>query len=129
MPKCSKIRRKKRQVCVGDLDTEITLQNRAITPPVFGSVDFTETFTDDGTIFAMVNTIDGKTFFDGVNTETVITHEIYIRFDSTVTSETWVELNIRRIDILRVENLDERSEYMKLTCVDRGQITNVATEL
>ncbi len=129
MPICKKIRGKKRQVCVGDLDTEIILQNRIITPPTFGTVDFTESFTDTATVWAMVITVDGKTYFDGVSTETNITHMVSIFFDSTVTAETWVQINTRRLDILRVEDLDERSEYMRLTCVERGEVAKSASEL
>lgn len=30
MPRCIKIRRKKRQICIGDLDSKITLENQNI---------------------------------------------------------------------------------------------------
>lgn len=129
MSKCNKVYRKKRQYCVGDLDTEIKLQSRAITPPVFGSVDFDDNFTDlNPTVWAAVNTVSGKTFFDGVGTETPITHIIGIRFDALVTAETWVELDGRRLDILEVTNLDERSEWMELVCTDRGLNTKNASK-
>lgn len=123
MPQCSKIRRKKRSVCIGDLRSMITLQNRAITPPVFNGIDFSETFTDAAEVWALINTVSGKTFFDDAGTETSITHEIYIRYDSTVTAETWIEFDGRRLDILQTENLEERDEFMKLVCTDRGSNT------
>ncbi len=128
MPRCIKIRRKKRKICIGDLDTEIILQNRVLTEPLFDSVDFDETFNPVATVLAMVNTVSGKTFFDGVNTDVNITHEIGIRFDATVTTETWIELNGNRIDILDVNNLEERGEWMLLTCVDRGSTSKNATK-
>lgn len=128
MSKCTRIHRKKRKLCIGDLKDEIILQNRAITAPVFGSSDFDETFTNIVTVWALINTVSGKTFFDGVNTDINITHEIYIVYDATVTAETWVELKSRRIDILRVENLEERDEYLKLICTDRGLNTINATK-
>lgn len=124
---CSKIRRKNRKVCIGDLNTEIKIQGRTILPPVFGNPDFNETFVDNSTVWAMVNTGGGKTFFDGVGTDINISHYVYIRFDSTVTAESWVELNSRRLDILVVEDLEERNEFMKLTCSDRGSNTLGAT--
>lgn len=124
-----KIRIKKRQVCIGDLDKEIELQDRDIVPPVFGSPDFDENFTTNATVWAGIKTVDGKTFFDGVNTETVITHNIFIRFDATVTSETWILFDSRRFDILKVENFEERGEFMLLTCVDRGLANTAATKI
>lgn len=122
MPKCIRIKRKKRQICLGDLDSLITLENRNIQAPEFDTVDFDEVFTEAiPDVWAMIETVRGKTFFDGVNTEKDITHLIYIMFDLTVTAETWVKFNDgRRFDILDVENLDERSQFMLLHCQDKG---------
>lgn len=127
---CKKIRRKSRSVCIGDMNTLIKLQNRNITPPLFGDPDFDEEFTDVAEVWAMVNTVSGKTVFDGVNTDINVTHEIYIYYDATVTAETWVELNGKRLDIVPngVENLEERDEFLKLTCTERGANTIEATK-
>jgi SPP1 family predicted phage head-tail adaptor len=107
---------------LGDLDNVITLENRAIQAPDFDTVDFDEEFTaPNPPVPAMIQTVSGKTFFDGVSTEIDITHWIYINFDAAVTAETWVKFTDgRRLDILRVENLDERSQYQLLHCTDRG---------
>lgn len=122
MPICQQIRKKRRNVCIGDMEDEITLENRAIEAPEFDTVDYDETFTaPNPAIWSLIETVSGKTFFDGVGTEIDVTHWIYINFDTTVTAETWVKLSDgRRLDILMVENLDERSDVMKLVCVDRG---------
>ncbi len=128
MPVCTKIRKKKRELCIGDMRDEIILQNRAIQPPVFGTPDFTENFTNIDTVWSLVNTVNGKTFFDGVGTETPITHEIFIRYDVTVTAETWVQFDSNRIDILAVENLDGRKDFMALTCTDRGAVAKAASQ-
>lgn len=129
MPKCIRIKRKKRQVCIGDLDTRIILQDRSIKPPVFGDPDFDEDFANTDTVWAAVNTVSGKTFFDGVNSDINISHVIFIRFDSAVTAETWVELEDgQRLDILDTENLEQRGEFLKLTCTIRGNKTLGATK-
>jgi len=124
-----KIRKKKRQVCIGAMDNEIQLQDRNIIPPVFGSPDFDDNFSTTATVWAAINTVDGRTFFDGVNTETPITHVFFIRFDSTVTSETWILFDLRRFDILKVEDFEERGEFMKLICIDRGLASAAATKI
>lgn len=124
MPRCVPIRAKRRKLCIGDMEHQITLENRAIQPPVFGSVDFTEDFTGNPPVWALIETVSGKTFFDGVSTEIDVTHWIFIEFDVTVTAETWIKLEDgRRLDILNVEDLDERSDFMKLQCNDRGAKT------
>lgn len=126
--RCQKIRRKKRQVCIGDLDKEVTLQNRDITSPLFGTPDFDETFTDIDTVWAGINTKSGKMFFDGVGTETLVTHEILIRYDAAVTTETWVEFDGRRFDILEVQDLEDRHAFLILMCTDRGLVTAEASK-
>lgn len=122
MPRCQPIQKKRRNVCIGDLEDRVTLENRAIQAPDFDTVDFDEEFTaPNPPVWALLETVSGKTFFDGVSTEQDITDWIYINFDATVTAETWVKLDDgSRLDILRVENLDRRSEFMLLHCTDRG---------
>lgn len=123
MPICTPIHKKRRNICIGDMEDEITLEDRAITPPDFDSTDFDETFTTNATVWALIQTVEGKTFFDGVSTEENITHWIYINFDVTVTAETWILLSdSRRLDIIRVEDLDERNDFMLLHCTDRGAV-------
>jgi SPP1 family predicted phage head-tail adaptor len=124
MPRCQKIRRSKRQVCVGDLDTEVILQDRAIKGITTSNVNFDETFADAATVWAMIETVAGATVFDSTNTEVALTHRIYIRFDATVTAETWVEIDNDKYDIVTVEDLDRRSEFMRLNCVIRGPETS-----
>lgn len=129
MPKCSTIQRKKRKICIGDMDEQIVLQSRNITPPATDGVDFSETFTGKATVWAMVNTVSGQTLFDGTGTERDITHEIGIRFLSGVTAEDWVLFNDERIDIVDVQDLEERHEFMLLKCSNRGTTANAANEL
>lgn len=120
MARCEKVRIRKRQVCIGDLRNKIDLNSRDITAPSFNSVDFDENFVVTKSVWAGIETQTGKVFFDGVETETAISHIMYIRFDATVTAETWITFASRRIDILKVEDMEERGEFMKLTCSDRG---------
>jgi len=69
----------------------------------------------------MVKTINGRVLFNGVDTDEALTHEITIRYDSTVTAETWVELgDSTRLDIIDTQDLEERNEYLVLLCNARG---------
>lgn len=113
--------RSRRKVCAGDLRERIVLQNRDIVEPIFGETDFDEEFSGDREVWAKVRTVAGKTFFDGVNqVDVALTHEITIRYDESVTAETWLLFEDRRIDIIDVEDFEERHEWMVLACVERG---------
>lgn len=120
MPKCEFIKRPHRKVCLGDLDTMIKLQSRDIVSPVFDDVDFDEDFQDIAEVWAKVDTNIGNAVFDGVDTDINITHEITIRFDPTVTSETWIEIGARKLDIVLTENFESRDEWLLMFCTDRG---------
>lgn len=104
----------------------ITLQNRDIVAPVFGFANFDESFSGDIDRPAIVKTIKGKTFFDGVAEERIITHEFMLEYeagvvdDTLITSETWILFKGRRIDVLSVENCCEKDEVLILTCSDVG---------
>lgn len=117
---CKRKQRSLRSVCIGSLNTLITLQNRAIVPPIGDSVDYDESFTTNDTAWAMVETVRGETVFDGTNTERDVTHKFSIRFISGITAETWVELDDIKYDILDTESLDENGQFLVLRAAMRG---------
>ena len=122
------VRRPRRKICIGDLNARICLQKRTLTEPTFGQAEFGEDFEGESEVWAAIRTTAGKVFFDGVNRDVNVTHEVFIRYDPTVTTETWVELRDgRRLDIVNVENLEERHEYLRLLCTDRGSKDKGAT--
>ena len=120
MPKCVPIRRKKRDVCIGDMRDKVTIQTRAITVPGANSVDFGESFSADQDVWALVETKTGTQIFDGTNIVGVATHNIYIRFIAGVTFQKWLRFKNITYDILDVQNLEERDEFYLLRCSLRG---------
>ena len=99
----------------------VTLQNRAIVPPLSGSVDFDESFTNDTIVQAILKTKRGETLFDGVATDQPITHRVCIAWLAGVTAETWIELaDGTKLDIVDVENCGEQDVKLILSCTARG---------
>lgn len=128
MPKCKRIVRKHKKVCIGDLNDVICLRDRTITPPESG-VDATEEFEDSNPeVWAMVETPKGETEFDGSNVEVDVTHKFTISFTDCINSETWVLFKDKHYDILDVENLEERDEWLILRCNVRGTTDNLANQ-
>ena len=99
---------------------DITLQNRNISPPDFGTPDFGEVFTGDTIVKAIIITKRGTVLFDGVATDNPITHKMCIEWLPGVTAETWVEFKGRRFDVLDPENSCEEDEVIILRCTERG---------
>jgi len=120
MPKCEQIRRKNRAVCIGDMRDKIVIQVRTITSPSSDGVDFTEVFNTDKTVWAMVETKNGVEIFDGTNLLGVATHYFYIRYIENLTAESWIKFKSKYFDILDIQNLEERDEFMLIRCNERG---------
>ena len=118
MPACKTIKAKHKKINLGDMDKIIQLMDRNIQAP--SDVDFDEKFTNKLDVWALVETVSGVTKFDNTNTEQVITHNFYINFDKTVTSETWIRFDERNFNIIAPENLGERNEFMKISAYERG---------
>ncbi len=112
--------RKHRNVSIGDLDRRINLHSRVMQEPVFNGTDFSEKFDPTDETWALIRTVSGKAFFSGSNIDVSVSHEVYIRYDSSVSAETWIEYESRLFDIVAVEDLEERHEFMRLLCTERG---------
>lgn len=121
MAKCKRIRIVHRKYCAGDLRERITLQDRDIVEPF--DINFTEEFSNPNIVPAAVETLTGVTVFDGTNTERVATHDFIIRFRAGVTQENWILWQKERYDILVVEKIDGRNEWMKLRSTVRSDDT------
>lgn len=120
MPKCSPIRIKKRRVCTGDLKEQVVIQLRALKAPQSGSVDFDEEFTTSRAVWAAIETRSGIERFDGVNLISSPSHFIYIRYTADIDVEKWITYKNDRYEILDVENLEERNEFLLLRCSPLG---------
>ncbi len=115
------VRRPNRTLCLGDLKEQIILHTRDLTEPEYGEVDATEDFNPIKSVWAAIKTTSGKAFFAGVHGDVSVTHEISIRYRDDVSAETWIELKTGSLlDIVAVENLEERDEWLKLQCSERG---------
>lgn len=117
---CKKIKRSNRKVCIGGMNELIELNTRSLTVPEINSVDFGETFVITNSVYAMIETKIGASVFDQSNIERIVTHFFYIRYDANVTAETWINFRSDLYDIVDVEDLDARQEFMLLRCVLRG---------
>jgi len=123
-----KVRKKNRTACIGDLRDRVVLHDRRLVEPIFGTSALSEKFTSRAVVWGAVSTVTGRTIFDGVSTDRVISHEVLLRFDPCVTSETWLVIDSgHRLDVVKVEDLDERHEWLRLQCVDVGLADLAAT--
>ncbi len=124
MPTLHRLKRKRRRVCAGDLDTRVRIETRSQVPPPIGAVDAEFAFSPidgDGYVWANVQTASGRTVFDGVSQDRRVTHSIVIRALADADAEVWVVLpDGTRLDVVQSEALDERGQFVELLCDARG---------
>lgn len=124
MTQCRKVRSVKRQICIGAMDKLITLKGRDITPPKDNSVDYTQTFDSGALEWSDVKTLPrGPIMFDRTNTARQVTHIFQLRYRDDITAQTWVEYENVNYDVISVEDLEERHEFLFLYAVKRGNKT------
>jgi len=129
MPVCTFKKKKKRNVCIGDMRDEIVIQSRNLKSPIFDGVDFIEDFQGKMTMWSLIETVSGVTVFDGAGTERDVTHLIFIRFLPGITSEEWILFNNERFDIIDSSDFDERHAFTVLRCSNTGNDINNANML
>ena len=112
--------RKRREPCLGDMRDLIKIHDREIGTPNFGDANFSENFSSTKKVWASVKTVSGQTFFTAANVDVGLSHEIIVRYDAAITSESWIELNGNNLKIISVEDLDNRHDFLRLRCTDRG---------
>jgi len=98
----------------GDLRHRITLQQKTETRDSFGAV--IETWNDVATLYASIEPLRGKEFFDAQQVNAEVTIRIRIRYRSGVTPNMRVLFGTRTFDIQSVINVDERNREMILMC-------------
>lgn len=124
MPTLHRIKRRRRRVCAGDLDSRVRVERRSQIPPQVGEVDaefLFEPMVGDGYVWARVETTSGRTVFDGVSQDRRVTHVVTMRRFADVEATEWVKLpDGVRLDVVQVEGLDERGQFVELLCDARG---------
>ncbi len=129
MGKKAIIRRSHRRPAKGDLRHRVTIQNRNIMPPDDAAFDPDLKFTTHKEVWAGVTTVSGETLFDGVGQDDVVSHTVTIRFIEGVTAESWILLKDgTRLDILAIENLEERNEWIIMMAQRTGLATDEASK-
>ncbi len=98
----------------------ISLYQRNIQAPVFGTANITQKYTLLKTVWSSIETIKGPTTFNDVDTIKQISIEFKIRYRSDVTTETRVLFDGDYYEILEPPNQDKRNRFMFLRCALLG---------
>ena len=129
MTRCKNISPPKRKLCVGALRSKVGLYSRSLAPPAYGDQANRQDYALVDTLPAAFQTINGIDIFDGVEksgsdgipaTATIL---FFVRYRADVTAENFLQYDGENYQILRVENIDLRREWLKIFAASRGDVT------
>jgi len=116
MGKLNLKRRRSRRPQVGDMRIRISIYQRDIQSPTFGSAKFSQKYTLIDTVWASPETTKGEGLFTGVELKTEVTDVFKIRYRDDVTSENVIKYNGNIFSILSVDDMDRRKTFLKIFC-------------
>lgn len=123
MAECEVIRVKHRRLCTGDLDRKIDLYYRTQDAPING-VDYENTMQPKKSVWAGIKTTKGRQMFYTTNEDLAVSHIFYVRYGEAIFSTDWIKFGGENYDIIDVENIDERNEWIAIYCNVRGDSGN-----
>lgn len=103
---------------IGKLRHRITIQNLVIIKDNIGQE--LEEWQDIATIWASVEPLSGKEYFNAQQTNSKVSTKITIRYLSGVTSEMRIIFQKHTYNILSVINFEERNIYLQLLCAEKA---------
>lgn len=123
--KCQSIKKNIKKVCIGHYDKRIKIQTSSIIPNNAPNSVSTVGFTTIVTVWAMIKTNTAREFVDGVNIETGINTDFYIRYNSSIPldKQLWIEYNNNLYKIKNVDNIDKDDKTIILRSVEKGDKT------
>ena len=107
---------------IGNLRHRITLQKPVITKDSIGQE--LEEWQDVATVWASVEPLSGKEYFNAQQVNSEITTRITIRYIELLSPQWVVQLGKRTFNILSVINFEERNIYLQLLCSEKVGIIN-----
>ena len=123
--KCQSIKKNISKVCISDYNKRIKIQTTSITPNNAPNSLSTVGFVTIATVWAMIKTNTARQFIDGVNVESGLNTDFYIRYNSLIPldKELWVEYNNILYKIVNTENIDKQDKTIRLRSVEKGDKT------
>lgn len=127
MPARQVKKRPRRKQAIGDFRDLVTPHRTASRPTRGGGVE--KVFTPVGRrIYMKVETVGQNVHgFNSVNVDELPTHKFTTRWRADIDAELFLEFDGLYFEILDLENLEQRNEYLVLKCRQTGAVEKEAS--
>ena len=119
---CRALKAKKTRICVSSLDKKIKIQSSSSKANNSPDTNASVIFTDEVSVWSMIDTNANNDFIDGVNVSNGINTDFYIRFTNSIdlNKQIWVEHSGIRYKISGVEDISKENRFIRLRAVEKG---------
>lgn len=94
------------------------LQLQQVTQTPDGAGGYTESWALVSSLWASIDPIRGREKMQGMQLETPITHKIFCRYNSAVTTKKRFLLGSRVFNIVEVLNIEEQNQFLEILAVE-----------
>ena len=103
---------------IGEMNKRVTLQGRVVTQSSSGAV--TETWSDLDTVWAKIQPLKGREFWQAQQTSSELDVRVTIRYRKNISTVERVKYGNRYFNIVAVIDADERHRFLSLMCKEIG---------
>lgn len=127
---CKNIGPQKPKLCVGDLNTLISIKSKALRFPVDGTYDASPAFTEVLSAWSSVEVVSPYKQWNSTGLlEFKPTHKFLIRYNASVTSAMIIEYDGTYFDIIHIEDPNMNKRYLILYTVLIGNTSAAASSI
>ena len=106
-----------RPMAIGRLRHRIILQTSTLTQDSLGVAS--EAWEDTATVYAQIEALSGREFFEAARVNAEVTHRVRIRYRPGIVPAMRVLAGDRTLDIRSVLDVDGRKRELTLMCAER----------
>ena len=102
------------KILVGEMNREVKIQRLGHTRNDYG--EMTETWTTTYTVWAKIEPVNAKEYFDSNQTKAEVVHRMITRYININTGQWRTVYAGRNFDIESVLNIMEQNEFIEMIC-------------
>lgn len=100
----------------GKLRHRVIIEKRT-TPETQGDLgEPTTTWVTHLAVYAQINPLQGREFYDAQRINPELTHNILIRYREGITPDMRISFGTRTFEIISIVNVEERNRELRLVC-------------
>ena len=107
-----------KKIKIGDLRQRVTIESAVVSSDGYGGRP--KSWVPVATVWAKVEPLRGREYFEAHQIKTEVTHRVIIRYRPDVTPQMRIKVGSRYLMIESVIDIEERHRFLELICREEG---------